>query len=147
MNRIEYQQMAKYEAGYWWHIGRNHIVHEQLQLIAAGSKKKLKILNIGCGTGGTVRMLETFGEVYNVDTEPLALELLAENGFGNATLVKGLELPFADNYFDIVVAMDVLEHIDAEHQALHEWRRVLKKGGQALITVPAYSWLWSGHDI
>jgi SAM-dependent methyltransferase len=148
MRISEYKRMEEYEKKYWWHLGRLEIVRKQLALIQQDlGKKNLRILNIGCGTGGTVPMLESFGEVFNVDTEKLAIELLRKNGFKNGVVVKGNKLPYADGYFDLVVAMDVLEHIDAEGEALKEWRRVLTKRGEILITVPAYSWLWSNHDV
>ena len=147
MDIAEYKKMANYERKYWWHIGRNHIVKRQLEIVSERlAKKNLKILNIGCGTGGTVPTLSEFGEVYNVDTEPLALELLKESGNYNVQLVDGIELPYEENFFDVIVALDVLEHIDAENAALKEWRRVLKTGGESIIMVPAYSWLWSQHD-
>ncbi|MFO0971610.1 MAG: class I SAM-dependent methyltransferase [Candidatus Saccharimonadales bacterium] len=140
--------MEKREKEYWWHLGRLDIIDAQLEKVKKSmNDKKLKILNIGCGTGGTVATLEKFGEVYNVDTESLAIKLLKKNGFKNGKVVQGNELPFKEGFFDAIVAMDVLEHIDAENEALTEWNRVLAADGQLLITVPAYAWLWSYHDI
>ncbi len=55
-------------------------------------------------------------------------------------------LPYKDNSFDVVVAFDVLEHIEKHEKALEEWTRVLKKDGAILFTVPAYQWLWGDHD-
>ena len=48
---------------------------------------------------------------------------------------------------DIILAMDVLEHIKEDHAALKEWRNTLKPDGLLLITVPAFQHLWSSHDI
>jgi SAM-dependent methyltransferase len=147
MNIEEYDRLARYEESYWWHIGRNFIVHRQLELVAKRlGRRPLRILNIGCGTGGAVPTLAAFGEVHNVDAEPATLEFLRKRGIHNAKLVTGIALPYDNGAFDVVVAMDVLEHIDAENAALTEWRRVLKQDGEVLITVPAYSWLCSTHD-
>jgi ubiquinone/menaquinone biosynthesis C-methylase UbiE len=144
MKKSEYAQMAARESTYWWHIGRLRIVDEQLSKIS--SNKRLKILNIGCGTGGTVTVLERHGEVTNVDVSREAIKFLKAKGH-DGILVNGAKLPFRDGQFDLVVAMDVLEHIEYDQESLAEWRRVLQDKGNVLITVPAYSWLWSGHDI
>ncbi len=56
-------------------------------------------------------------------------------------------MPFPGQCFDLVTALDVLEHVGDDHHGLREMHRVLRPGGQMLITVPAYQWLWSQHDV
>lgn len=143
MNIAEYKEMSDREDSYWWHTGRMSIIDKQLQKLS--KNKHLKILNIGCGTGGTISTLEKYGEVMNIDISPEALKYLKQKGY-TGKLVKDHVLPFEDGKFDLVIALDVLEHIDQDRPALDEWRRVLKMSGMALITVPAYQFLWSGHD-
>ena len=58
-----------------------------------------------------------------------------------------LALPFADDSFEVVGAFDVLEHCDPEDLALAELRRVLQPGGRLLLSIPAYDWAWSDHDV
>jgi SAM-dependent methyltransferase len=58
-----------------------------------------------------------------------------------------LALPFADETFDVVSAFDVLEHCEPEALALAELRRVLRPGGRLLLSVPAYQWAWTDHDV
>jgi len=65
----------------------------------------------------------------------------------NVSVMDGAALEFADTRFDLVIASDVLEHIENEAKALSEWTRVLKPGGQMLVFVPAHSYLWSEHDV
>ena len=146
MNIVEYEQMATMEKFYWWHVGRNRIITDQLKKITK-AKKRVKILNIGCGTGGTIPLLKKFGKVTNVDNSPEVAKYLKRNGIKDVVLVDSLKLPFQDNEFDIVVGFDVLEHIKQEDTALKEWRRVIKPDGHLFLTVPAYQWLWSEHDI
>jgi SAM-dependent methyltransferase len=55
-------------------------------------------------------------------------------------------LPFANESFDLVTALDVLEHIDDDLSALKELRRTMKTDGTLFVTVPAYGFLWSEHD-
>lgn len=104
-------------------------------------------MNVGCGTGGTIDMLEKFGKVDNVDTSDDAIAFANKLGYGNITKVDDIALPFEDKTYDVVGAFDVLEHIADHRGALSEWRRVLKDDGAIVITVPAYQWLWSGHDV
>ena len=146
MKKVEYARMAEYEASYWWHLGRLRIIETKIKQFV-GNKKKLAILNVGCGTGGTIKMLEQFGVVDNVDVSDEAIAFMKKNGFKRIKKVSGIELPYKDKSYDLVAAFDVLEHIDNDEAALSEWNRVLKEDGVVIVTVPAYQWLWSDHDI
>ena len=144
MKKSEYQKMYEMEENYWWHVGRKEIVKKVISRL--NIPKSAKILNVGSGTGGTVATLEKFGHVDNVDTSQEAIAYAKSKGIKNIKKVKGIKLPFKDKTFDLLVALDVLEHIDEDQKALQEWRRVTKKEGKVIITVPAYQWLWSEHD-
>lgn len=138
--------MAERERTYWWHLGRLRIIQAYINR-AKENKQKLKIMNVGCGTGGTIDMLEGFGTVDNVDISDEAIRFMKERGYKRLTKVDGIQLPFKDKTYDLVGAFDVLEHIDDQVEALKEWKRVLKDDGAIVITVPAYQWLWTDHDI
>lgn len=146
MQTTEYARMAEQESTYWWHKGRLRIIETYLRA-AIGGQKGVKILNVGSGTGGTIDMLDTYGLTDNVDVSDDAINFMKKRGYRRITKVSGVKLPFKDKSYDIVGAFDVLEHIGEEHEALKEWRRVLKDGGAVVLTVPAYQWLWSGHDV
>jgi SAM-dependent methyltransferase len=60
---------------------------------------------------------------------------------------SALEMPLPDASFDLAVTLDVIEHLEDDLAALRELRRVVAPGGWLLVTVPAYQWLWSGHDV
>jgi len=138
--------MAEREQTYWWHVGRLRIIQRYIQTIK-GKKRDFKILNVGCGTGGTIDMLEKLGTTQNVDIADEAIRFMNKRGYKNITKVDDIKLPFKDESFDLVGAFDVLEHIEKDVDALKEWKRVIKSDGAVLITVPAYQWLWSGHDV
>lgn len=144
MNTVEYARMAERERTYWWHAGRLAVIDSWLSKWVKPSKDA-KILNVGCGTGGTLPILEKYGKVENIDVSDEAIKFMKESGY-KVKKVSDHKLPYKDGSFDVVVAFDVLEHIKEHSEALEEWTRVLKKDGAILFTVPAYQWLWSDHD-
>jgi ubiquinone/menaquinone biosynthesis C-methylase UbiE len=147
METAEYAAMAEVESTYWWHVGRQRIVRAQLARQFQNTDGALRLLNVGCGTGGDVSMLESFGTVDNVDIAEEALSFMRARGHERVHRADATHLPFPDDHFDAVVALDVLEHLVDDRAALTEWRRVLKPGGCVVLTVPAYQWLWSEHDV
>ena len=140
--------MAEREQEYWWHVGRLKIIEQYLALAGKSTSAitQQKILNVGCGTGGTLPSLEKFGSVSNVDVSDDAIEFMKKRGY-TVKKVDGVKLPFKKDTFSLVAAFDVLEHIDNDVEALKEWARVLEPGGKIVLTVPAYKWLWSDHDV
>lgn len=145
MNIVEYNRMAERERSYWWHVGRLEIIDAWLQKWVK-PKKNAKILNVGCGTGGTLSTIEKYGKIQNVDVSDEAIKFMEKSGY-KVDKVKDHKLPYKDGSYDLVVAFDVLEHIEHHEEALAEWTRVLKKGGTVMFTIPAYQWLWSDHDV
>ena len=148
MQQHTYAIMNRVENAHWWYVGRRAILESFLQQIIQNPKSKIqnpKILDVGCGTGGNLEMLARFGAAEGVDVSDEALEFCKSKGLKAS---KGLaeSLPFADESFDIVTALDVVEHLDDDLAGLKEMRRVLKQGGKTLIFVPAFMWLWGVQD-
>jgi ubiquinone/menaquinone biosynthesis C-methylase UbiE len=148
MNREEYDSMYRLEDSHWWFVARRNLLFRSLKrLLDARNNAHPIILDVGCGTGGTLDRMRPLGDVVGLDLEPLALDFCRERGWH--TLVNGsaTALPFPDDTFDAAVALDVLEHIPDHHTAAREIARVLQPGGVLLATVPAYQSLWSRHDV
>jgi len=104
-------------------------------------------MDAGCGTGGNMEVLQTFGQVYGVDKEAAALSFCRQRGLTNLYLADITKtLPFADNYFSLLTSFDMLEHVEDDKKALQEFYRVLKPGGTLFLTVPAHRFLWSKWD-
>jgi SAM-dependent methyltransferase len=80
-----------------------------------------------------------------VDISAPALEPLRERG-GRVTLGEVTALPFADARFDLVCALDIIEHVDDENGALSEISRVTKPGGTLLISTPLHPSRWTSFD-
>jgi ubiquinone/menaquinone biosynthesis C-methylase UbiE len=108
----------------------------RLQKVISHIPQNSKVLDIGCGRKATLlkTIAPTIQHGVGIDfkVEPVVI-----------TNVKTLQLrldgnlPFEDNYFDIVTMLAVLEHIEHEQSILHEIYRVLKPTGRLVLTVPS----------
>jgi len=130
-----------------WFLRKRRALIEKL---VKNKKRDSRILEIGCSTGALVRDLgqEGFLDVNGVDIDLSAIEAAKKRGLSHVQQVNSEKpLPFIHQTFDLVISSDVLEHISDEQRALHEWHRVLKHGGELLILVPAFMFLWSDHDV
>ena len=141
-----YRAMASHEDRHWWFVGRRAVIRRLLRLIAL--RKDARILEAGCGTGGNLYLLGEHGEVAAFEPNDLARAFAQKKAPGvaiqSATLphqVDGIAGPF-----DLVVALDVLEHIDDDQGAFDALLALVKPGGSLLITVPAIKRLWGQHD-
>jgi SAM-dependent methyltransferase len=144
MDETLYSLFDATEETHWWFVARRKIVLEMLRSILPPGAPR--ILDVGCGTGSTLKELEKMGEAVGADISEEAIAYCRRRGCGDVRLVAEDELSFRDGEFDAVLSLDVLEHIENEGAALAEYRRVLKPGGVLLLTAPAYAWLWSAHD-
>ena len=149
MQQHTYAIMYREEGSHWWFAGRRRILESFLNSIVQDPKFKVqnpKILDVGCGTGANLEMLAQFGDAHGVDISDDALEFCRARGL--TQVKKGLaeQLPYQDGEFDIVTALDVVEHLDDDVAGLREMWRILKPGGRALFFVPAFMWLWGVQD-
>jgi SAM-dependent methyltransferase len=92
-------------------------------------------------------MLERFGRADGIEIDPAARAVAEQRlgrPIGDAPLPELTGVP--DGTYDMVAILDVLEHVEADREALASIARKLKPGGRILITVPAHPWMWSAHD-
>jgi len=140
----EYRYMYEVENTHWWFVSRRKLM---IELIRSFNKRIPEILDMGCGTGGNLKALNKIGYTCGTDISTRAVEFCRMNGLDNVIECGIEEIPLKDRSFDIVVCLDVLEHLDNSSAGLAELRRILKDDGRILITVPAFSILWGQHDI
>lgn len=133
------------EDKHWWFRGRRRIILDLVKIYLPPRSDCL-ILDVGCGAGETLSQLGSLGKPFGVDISEEAVVYARRRGCSKVSQVDGIELPYHDEKFDLVLSLDVLEHIEDEKRSLSEYQRVLKTGGRLFLTVPAYRWLWSGHD-
>lgn len=146
MERDEYKKMDAMEREHWWFKAKRSILQLVLETHHL-DHQQLQALDVGCGTGAILELLQTNGyQARGIDMSEEALRFCREK---NLVVSYGLinNLPFTDNTFDIVVAADVLEHVEEDGQALTEIKRILKPGGFLIATVPAHPFLFSYHDV
>lgn len=138
------------EDQHWWFASRTWALLNLLDRDAARRKKQGldgDILDIGCGAGNMIHHLARYGHVKGIDVDARPVAMAQTRGYdvrvGDAT--HGI--PFPDNSFALVTALDVIEHVSDDESILREAHRVLRPGGSLAITTPAFQWLWSHNDL
>lgn len=145
MDSNYYIEYFTLERNHWWFKARLNILRSQVSTFSLSPDAK--ILNIGIATGATSEMLEAFGKVKSSEYDKACFDFVKEKlpqlDIDNGSI---LELPYADNSYDLVCAFDVIEHVENDALAVSEMLRVCKPGGFVFVTVPAFEFLWSEHD-
>ena len=147
MQEHTYPIMYRIEETHWWFAGRRRIISGFVEHICSTLEKRPPhILDVGCGTGANLELLARYGEAEGVDVSPEALVFCRERGLQNVRQGEAEHLPYADASFDLVTGLDVVEHLDDDVAGLKEMHRVLRRGGRALLFVPAFKFLWGVQD-
>lgn len=140
----EIDKMHLLEEKHWWFQGKKRLV---ARFIASAGVPGARLLDVGCGTGMILKLLANYGSAHGVDISEQALAYCRGKVAAQLTLAAGDHLPFPDHSFSFVSLLDVIEHAEDDLGVLKEACRVLKPGGAALVTVPAFAFLWSAHDV
>ena len=123
---------------YWWYRARADLLET---VLAPYLGKARVMLDVGSADGPSVAWMRGQHRRVALDVHPQGLTP------GEGVCGSALALPFADEVFEVVAAFDVVEHCEPEEKALSELARVLAPGGRMLLSVPAYQWAWSDHDV
>jgi SAM-dependent methyltransferase len=143
-----YAQMAYLEKKHWWFTARRKIIDAQIKQLNLPAQAD--ILEAGCGTGGNLAMLSRYGKLWAIEPNQEA-KSIATASIQNQQIVLDTgslpdKIPFENQQFDLIVLLDVLEHLEADVDSLLALKQRLKPNGVLLITVPALPFLWSKHD-
>lgn len=123
---------------YWWYRARTSLLQT---VLADHVGTPARVLDVGSADGPSV------GWLHDHDGVHVTLDIDARGLQPGGVCGSALQLPFADDSFDVVGAFDVIEHCEPEAVALDELTRVLRPGGTMMISVPAYTWAWSNFDV
>ena len=136
------------EVNHWWIRTRFNYIN---RIIEYHNSKNINIVEYGCGTCNNIYHLinnsphsSKINSIIGIDPNLTNLEIPDWAKARNCSLENSLPIEYQA---DIVIALDVLEHIQADYSALKEWKNTIKPNGLLLISVPAFQHLWSRHDI
>jgi SAM-dependent methyltransferase len=142
---VETSAMIEHEDSHWWYRGRRRIVEDELEHVHLPAAAR--VLDAGCGSGRMLDALSRYGEVSGLDTNSDSVALARRRGYEDVHEGIVERLPWADETFDLITMLDVLEHTADDRMVLRELHRVSRPGGYLLVTVPAYQALWANHDV
>lgn len=149
MNKGFYKKYFELEKSYWLLRGRRKIVDDQLLRFNPFPPEKTVILDYGCASGLLVGELAKRGfNAYGLDISEEAIEFGKSQGVKNLRVIDPdiHKIDFPGSFFDVILVLDVFEHLEDESWTLKEIYKVLKPGGIVISMVPAYTWMWSFHD-
>ncbi|MGH7302154.1 MAG: class I SAM-dependent methyltransferase [Candidatus Rokuibacteriota bacterium] len=135
---------AEQDRDHWWFRGRLAVILAVLERRLP--RRRLRLVELGCGSGNVLAALAEFGEAVGMDAhEDLAA---AARAAGLDVRLGHLpdDLGVAPGWAEVVLLLDVIEHVDDDVATLCAARAGVGEGGLLVVTVPAYRWLWSGHD-
>lgn len=152
MERKEYEALFRLEKDYWWLVGQRFLLGNLLKknysIKNNKSGKKPRILDVGCGTGLNLKLINCFGEGFGVDIAEEAVEFCRRRRLA-IKKADVMNLPYPKESFEAVTALAVFYHkkVADDVQGMREVYRVLKKKGRFFFFDSAMKCLYGKHDI
>lgn len=143
----EYETMYQLEDKHWWFVSKRNFVRQVLDDNL--HKNGLKILDVGCGTGGMLQLLGTYGKVFGMELHRKACELTLQRGHPGIVQGNAPYFPFKKETFHLITLFDVLyhQHILDDQAVIRQLLDLMVPGGLILITDSAFEFLKSRHDL
>ena len=131
---------------WWWYKAKSnllkYIIENKRENI---DRNKTKILEIGPGLGNNLKYLNTLGDVDILETEQEFIKYIELNTKNYINKIYN-NIDKIEEKYDLIVMLDVLEHIENSEEFMSNVNQILKSSGVVILGVPAYSRLWSSHD-
>ena len=132
------------DRSHWWFRGRLAVIRAALR--RALPPRRVRLLELGCGSGNVLAALAEFGEAVGMDAHADLAAAARAAGLDVRLGHLPDDLGVAPGWAEVVLLLDVIEHVDDDVATLCAAREGVGEGGLLVVTVPAYRWLWSGHD-
>jgi ubiquinone/menaquinone biosynthesis C-methylase UbiE len=145
MDPVELEALARVEETHWFYSGKREIVRRWLARLGPWQPGD-RLVDVGAGTGLFAAEMSREWRVVALDPEPRALQFMRTRARLPAVAAAAGRLPLATGSVAALTALDVVEHLDDDTGALHEFARVVRPGGVIVLTVPAFQVLWSEWD-
>jgi SAM-dependent methyltransferase len=142
-----YNQIQAIERTHWWYVARRKIIFDWVFRTLA-DRPAARVLDIGCGTGFNIEQVRARhgGQVVGLDLSTDALTFCRSRNLPDLVGGDGTCSPFRSASFDVIMALDLVEHLDDDQAALRELARLLRPGGTLIIFAPAFNFLWGLQD-
>lgn len=146
MEISEYENIYTLENTYWWYKILDSLLEDTIKKYFQNNK--IKILDVGCGTGRVLEMLNPFGEVEGIDSSPEAIKFCLLRGQKNVKLMDVNKLGSQNKKYDLIVTLDVLYHetILNVDKVISTFYEALNPNGILILNLPAFDILKRNHD-
>ncbi len=147
MDESLYDSMYELEQDHWWFVARRRIVLHLLERFGPPPQTNPRACDVGCGCGMMLTELTRAGyDAVGLDASPVARAYCKTRGHEvkPGRLPDGVDLPRED--YDVVLALDVLEHVEQDHASMRWLWQSVAPGGILVCTVPAWRCLWAERD-
>ena len=143
-----YEKMFEVENSHWWFQAKKEIIINLIKSrILPNFNHNINIADIGCGVGLLLNSLSEIGKVTGIDFSKQAIDFCRESFPGELIQTDCSKPMKINNKFDLVIASELVEHIQDEMVIMNNIYNLLNPNGYAIITVPAFQFLWSQHDV
>lgn len=148
MEQSVHETLGKVEEIHWWWRARREIIADAIARYApVRPEGRLRLAEIGCGSGGNLGMLAQFGSVIGAEADPATYEQLRRSRGDSHDVVLHRIPEDLPGRFHVIGMFDVLEHVSDDVGALRWAWEHLEPGGILVLTVPAFQFLWSQLDV
>ncbi len=148
MDSSAYEAMYALQSRHWWWRGMSWLYNTALHTFLPASKgESRRLIDIGCGFGTNLPILNALGDVVGVDVSLEALQAIQQRPRLGLVQARADALPFKPRSFDVVALLAVIEHVDRDDTVLSEAHRIARPGAIQLLNTSAFMVLWSHHDL
>lgn len=147
MRAEEHRKVYALEDSYWWYKAKRRLALGVVNRLTRGRDcADLRVLDAGCGTGAISAGIQEMAHCVSTEKFPQAIDCCRQRKIRNLVMADAQKMPFKKGLFDVILALDILEHLDQDRLGAMELSYILKDSGVVVVHVPAFMFLWNEHD-